>query len=59
MTKKLHQISNISCYLICLFWGEWLIIQLFEHRYLTIFLISFIYSFLLSGYYKIVKKAYS
>ena len=59
MSVKFHKAFNIVCYIICLGWGEWVIIHLFSKKYLIIFLISFVYSALLGYYYRAVKNMVS
>jgi len=54
MTINNHKILNQFFYVITLSWGEWEIMQIFKHKYFIIFLISFVYSILLTFYYKIV-----
>ncbi len=44
---KLHKFINIFLYMICLIWGEYIIMTKCRERYFTIFLVSFSYSLVL------------
>jgi hypothetical protein len=57
MSIRLHKKLNLTLYLICLLWGGWTLINLFNQMYTILFTSSFIYSCLLNCYYKTVNKA--
>jgi hypothetical protein len=59
MTIRFHRIFNQLSYITCLVWGEWTMMHLFQGIYFTLFLASFIYSFLLTQYYFRIKAIIS
>lgn len=57
MSIRFHKTLNLTLYLVCLLWGGWTLIHLFNQMYTILFTSSFIYSCILNCYYKTVNKA--
>jgi hypothetical protein len=55
MTIKFHKKLNYILYFFFLFWGEWVIIHLFEGMIFSVFFASFIYSAILTINFKVNK----
>lgn len=55
---RFHKVVNIICYLICLIWGEWVIMRSFRPSYFTVFFCPFLYSFILYEIMKFGNKSY-